>query len=223
MPQIPPPPPPPPRAPSAFNPLFAVRTDNGPFLPIGSHFACNGAKWLGKAIASPTAIYLLKKSKNNNAHGGGLAGALVSIALAKEDNLSTCTAEDLPPPIRAQLDPKQKSGKKAVVIIPLSTVSFVKAGGFNNVIKISAGADNFSLHTSLFKIYATPRKLAELGWPLNTELTPADAPVHDARPHEERAKPAQKPLWIRALLIAGAITLVLAVVAIRVALESPHH
>jgi hypothetical protein len=211
------PPPSPPPVPDEYNPLFEVANDNGPFLRLGSQFSCNKARWIGLAFASPTALYLLKKSKNSNSHGGGLVGMLLAAALTADDQLETCTAADLPGPIRAQLDPKGKLAKKSVVIVPLSTVSFVKAGGFNNALKLTAGADNFNIATSLFKLFATPRKLTSLGWTLNTQLTPIAAPVHDTRSPEERAQPAQKPLWLRILLIAGAVAVIAAIIALRIA------
>jgi hypothetical protein len=195
--------------------LMAVREDSGPFEPLGGQFSCNKAGWFGKAVASPTAIYLLKKTKNNQGYGGGLVGVMLTAALAKEDKLSTCTVGDLPEPVRVQLDPKGKLGKKDVVIIPKATVSMVKGGGWNNSLKIQAGSDTFTIATSLFSMFAKPRALRAMGWELNTALTPTAAPVHDMRSEAERAT-ADKPMWQKVLLVIGAIGVVIAVIAIRV-------
>jgi hypothetical protein len=145
-----------------LGPLFAVRQDVGPFVVMGSQFRCNKARWVGKACVSPTAIYLLKKAKNTSSHGGGIAGVLLASALGKDDGLATCTAADLPQAVREQLDRKGKLGAKSVVIVPRTTVSYVKASGFNNVFKVTSGADQFQVSGSLFRRSSTRRKLA--GW-----------------------------------------------------------
>jgi len=159
-----------------------------------------------------------EKSKNTNTHGGGLVGALLTAALDKDDQLSTCSAGDLPEPARIALDPKGKLAAKQVVIIPLATVSLVKSTRWNNSIRIEAGSDKFTVATSLFKLFATPRTLREMGWTLNTPLTPTAAPVHDTRTEQERVAPPAKALWLRVLMIIGAIALIIAVIAIRVLL-----
>lgn len=195
--------------------LLSVREDAGPFEQLGGQFTCNKARWMGKAVASPVAIYLLKLSKNNHAYGGGIAGVLLATALAKDDKLSTCTAEDLPPAIRKALDPKNKKGKKDVVIIPKVTVSYVKAGGWSGTIKVNAGADKFAVSTGLFRMFSRPKVLAAMGWTLNTELSPTVAPVHDMRSEEERAK-SDRPLWLKILLVAGAALLVIGYIVLRI-------
>ena len=198
--------------------LLEVRNDTGPFEHLGSSFKCNSSLWRGKAVASPIAFYLLKSARNHHSHGGGLVGALLASALAKDDGLSTCTAADLPAPARAVLDPKQKLSSKEVIIIPKPTVSLVKAPRMNNVITIRAGADKFAISTNLFRIFAKPRALAAMGWTLNTALTPTAAPVHDTRTEAERAA-SVKPLWKKILLIAAAILILIAVIALRIATE----
>jgi hypothetical protein len=55
-----------------------------------------------------------------------------------------------------------------------------------------------------------------VGWVLNTELTPTDAPVHDTRSEEERLHPKEKPLWQRVLMVTGAVLLILGIIAIKI-------
>jgi hypothetical protein len=204
---------------SAAMTLLAVRDDAGPFEYLGRQFSCNKAGWFGKAVASPVAVYLLKASKNNQGYGGGLIGVMLAAALAKDDGLSTCFASDLPEPIRKLLDAKGKLGRKDVVIVPRATVSFVKAGGWNNSIHLEAGADKFKISTSLFNMFARPRAMTRMGWDLNKRLQPVAAPVHDMRAPEERAAVTGKPLWIKMLLVAGAIAIVILVIVLRIMAE----
>ena len=198
------------------NPLFAIRDDAGPFLQLGQFFSCNKTRWIGPTFASATAIYLLKKAKNTSGYGGGLAGALLASALGKDDQLTTCTAADLPDPIRNQLAPKKKLAAKPVVIIPLSTISLVTPKRWSNQILLNVGSDTFTLSTRSFRYSSTVKKLAALGYTLNTPLTPTDAPVHDARTEEERTAPPQGPTIFRILKIAGAVALILAIIILRI-------
>jgi hypothetical protein len=200
---------------SAVVTLLAVREDQGPFEHLGGQFSCNGAGWLGKAMVSPIAVYLFKKAKNTHQYGGGLAGALLATALAKDDALSTCTVADLPPQIRTQFDPKGKFSAKDVVIVPKTTVSLVKGGGWNNQVEIRAGTDKFKIATGLFRMFAKPRAMRRMGWTLNTPLTPTAAPVHDTRSPEERAA-HQKPAWVKVLAVLGAIGLIILVIVLRI-------
>ncbi len=203
-----------------YNPLFAIRDDAGPFVTLGRAFNCNKSRWIGSSVISPTAIYLLKKSKNNSssyhAYGGGLVGAMLSSALSKEDQLATCTAADLPDSIRAQLDPKKKLAAKSVIIIPLTTVSMVATKRFIGSLTFFVGADKFVATSRSFRFSSTLKKISALGWSLNTDLNPTDAPVHDTRSDEERANPTRRPLWQRILLTIGAILLILLLIAIRI-------
>jgi hypothetical protein len=199
---------------SAFT-LMSVRDDQGPFEYLGRQFSCNGTGWIGKAIASPVAIYLLKSAKNSHQYGGGVVGILLASALSKDDGMSTCIAADLPPLVRSQLDPKNKLSAKDVVIVPKATVSFVKATGWNNQVAINAGADKFKIATNLLRMFAKPRALRHMGWTLNAPLTPTAAPIHDTRTTEERIT-QQKPFWIKVLALLGAIGLIILIILLRI-------
>lgn len=206
----------PPEAQAAAMVLMSVRDDPGPFEKIGSRFSCNKVRWLGVAYSSPIAVYFLKKSRNTSgSYGGGLVGAMLSAALAKDDGLSTCTAGDLPPAIGKLVNPKGKLNGKDVVIVPKATVSMVKRSWGGNI-KLSAGFDEFSLSSGLFG--GKSKALVRQGWQLNTPLTPTVAPVHDMRAPEDRVVKS-KPLWLKVLLIAGAIIILVLVIAARIAAD----
>ena len=140
---------------------------------------------------------------------------MLSAALGKDDALSTCTAGDLPPTIRKLMDPKGKLSGKDVVIIPRATVSMVKRTWSGSLLVI-AGSDEFKLSTGFFG--RKSKAMVRQGWQLNTQLTPTVAPVHDMRAPEDRVVKT-KPLWLKVLLVAGAIIILVLVIVVRIAAD----
>jgi hypothetical protein len=201
---------------SAEEVLFRVAQDAGPFLKLGGGFKSSGAPWTGPAIASPLAIYLVKNAKaQSHSYGGGLVGALLAQALAKDDGISTCSTEDLPQAVKDFVYPKKKVKIKDVVIVPWATVSYVKSTKWNNAIEFTAGHDKFTVNTSLLSMWKRARQLRELGWTLNTTLVPEAEAVHDTRTPDLKQVKVQ-PMWKKVGLVALAILIIVAVIALRV-------
>ncbi len=195
--------------------LFQVRDDAGPFELLGGHFACNGVPWIGPAVASPVALYLLKIGRHDHTRRGAFAGSLFTLRDRNyDDGLCTCEAADLPAPARAALDRWRMLPLKEVVIIPKSTVSLVKTSRWNNSIVVRAGPDKFAITTSLRRLFAKPRALAAMGWTLNLPLLPTATPVHDSRTDGQRAA-AEVPLWEKILGLVGGILFLIAYIAWR--------
>ena len=159
-------------------PFEAPEFDAGPFLKVGRTFSVRGSPWLGLAVASPRAFYLLKVAQNANYHGGGLVGALVSAAMTKHDDTRTCDLAQLPPPVRSALDPKGKRERGDVVILRRDAVSLVKMGRINNLIRVWTGGDRFGITTGMFRNGPIRRFLTENGWTINAPLVPTAAPTH---------------------------------------------
>lgn len=181
---------------------------------------------MGPVIASPLAIYMVKNSRPSRhiQGGGGLIGALIvalvaaalSKVFSKEDGIVTCTNEDLPPAVKLFLYPKGKMATKNVVVIPRTTVSFVKTSKWNNAITFTAGTDAFIANTSLLMMWRRQRQMAEFGWPLNQTIIPEAEAVHDTRPPELRPVKNPSRMW-RTIGIAVLAVLILAIVVMVVA------
>ena len=205
---------------SAEEVLFRVAQDAGPFVKMGGSFKSAGVPWTGPVIASPQAIYLLKYAKAaQHGYGGGLIGALLAQALAKDDGISTRTTEDLPQAVKAFIYPQGKVKLKEVVIVPRATVSYVQSSRWNNVIDFTAGRDKFIVNTNPFLMWKRARQLAELGWTLNQAVEAEAEAVHDMRAPEE--KTTRGPSMAKKVgLIVLAILIVVAIIALRVLLDS---
>lgn len=152
--------------------------DEGPFIYVGGRFHTGRARWSGKSIASPQAFYLLKASQQQNYHGGGLIGALIVAAMSQADDTRTCYVGELPPAVRAELDPKGKRLDRDVIVLPRQAIRLLKPAVINNVFHVYAGYEKITVDAGLFRKGKVKRFLAEHGWDLNQELIPTVAPIH---------------------------------------------
>lgn len=203
--------------------LAEIAHDAGPFIRLGRQFKCNKVAWVGPTIASPLAVYMLKVSRLQSHGGGGLAGALIAAAMqGADDGISTCTFIDLPTGVQNQLDMKRKHQACQVVIIPKATVNRVKSSKFNNALTLNVGTDRFALVTGILSIFRIPRQLQEMGWQLNTDLTPVAGPVHDLRAANGATAPG-KPMWQRVLYLTLGIGLIILVIVLRVYFDVKRH
>lgn len=160
--------------------------DPGPFLRVGTTFYLNSREWVGRTIASPTALYLLKGRSLQGIHvGHGLATTAIMvtaglIAQSRWPEIRSCQVAELPPNVRVQLDPKGKKAMAAVVVVRRGSVKFVKVPRIYNVIRFDLAGQRVSLVTSWFGVRKVGRWLAQHGWLLNQPLQPTDAPVKGA-------------------------------------------
>ena len=201
----------------------AIEHDEGPFMKIGGQFSVPGGKWTGMTIASPKVLYMLKGSKQASAtayHLGGLAGALIQQAFAKDDDVRTCTVGELPEPVRMMLDRKGKKAAKDAIVLPRAAINHVKVGSFNNVLTVRLDPDKFTLNRGLFSGKKIRRFLGENGWTLDQELTPTAAAMHGrglGRTFEEMEK--RKPNTVKRVAMATfGILLIIAVIVARILL-----
>jgi hypothetical protein len=121
---------------------------------------------------------LLKRSQHKNYYGGGLIGALIAAAMTAADDTRTCCVGELPPAVRAQLDPKGKRLDRDVIVLPREAVRLLKPGAINSVFHVHVAYEKVTVDTSLFRKGKIKRFLAENGWYLNQELIPTAAPIH---------------------------------------------
>jgi hypothetical protein len=200
-------------------PLPVIGHDEGPFLKLGKMFSVPGGRWVGMAMVSPRAAYLLKISRatSTGAYGvGGLAGALIHHAFSKADDVRTCSAEELPHPIRVALDKKLKRGKCDVIILPKEAMTRVKLGSINNLITFMLGADKFAVTTNLFGGGKIRRFMTGYGWTLNQDLIPTADPVHAqgmGREFHELGKQGPSKAKRVALAIGGILLLILVIIS----------
>ncbi|HEY2587817.1 MAG TPA: DUF4339 domain-containing protein [Tepidisphaeraceae bacterium] len=208
---------------AALPPLtsISIADDPGPFRKVGSQFTINGKQWVGKSVASPQAVYLLKARRLNQGGAyGGLAGALLTAAFTGgDDDTRTCDITELPPAVRAQFDPKGKRTSGDVVIIRKAAVSYVKAPRVNAIITFTVGGEQIKVNTGAFGAGRNGRFLAENGWVLNQPQQPTEAPIHG--PGFGRApgqvQPQQGPSALRRVLyVVIAIALFVLVIVIRI-------
>jgi hypothetical protein len=205
---------------AALPPLgpVSIADDPGPFRTIGSQFSINGKAWAGRSVFSPDAVYLLKTRKVSQAGlHGGVAGALLAAAFTSEDDTRTCDITDLPPAVRAQLDPKAKRKSGDVVIVRKGAVSYVKVPRVNNVVTFTVAGERMKVNTGAFAVGRAGRFLAENGWALNQELQPTEAPIHGQGFGRDPATPKKRPGALkRVLYVIIAIALVALVIGIRI-------
>lgn len=206
---------------AALPPLasITIADDPGPFRRVGSQFTVSGKQWVGRSVASPQAVYLLKTRRLNQGGAyGGLAGALLSAAFTgADDDTRTCDITELPQSVRAQFDPKGKRKSGDVVIIRKAAVSYVKAPRVNAVITLTVAGEPIKVNTGAFGAGRNGRFLAENGWALNQPLQPTEAPIHG--PGFGRApgqmQPQQGPSVLRRVMyVIIAIVLIVVVIVI---------
>src|SRR5689334_4521694 len=108
--------------------LQYARTAYGFYRQIGHGFTVEKAKWVGPVIASPEALYLLKRQRQSTATiagaaAGGLIGGLIvgaiSAALQKPDETRSCKYYEIPDEVRAHPDWPVKKQKADVDVIVL--------------------------------------------------------------------------------------------------------
>jgi hypothetical protein len=162
-----------------------IPEDPGPFRKIGTTFYLDGQEWVGRTVASPAALYLLKSRSLEGVRIGAdlalsLVGTTANLLLRKRPDIRTCTLAEVPPGIRAQLDPKGKRTAGTVAIVRKAAVRFVKVPKIYNVITLRTGGQRVSVVTSWFGVAKAGRWLAGQGWVLNEPLNPSEAPMHGA-------------------------------------------
>lgn len=194
-----------------------VIDDTGPFWKIGSQFTVGGKRWVGKSVASPQAVYLLKTRRVSQAGlHGGLAGALLAAAFTSQDDTRTRDITELFPAVREQLDRKQKRKSGDVVIIRKAAVSYVKVPGINNVVTFTVAGERVKVNTGVFAVGRAGRFLAENGWSLNQELQPTEAPIHGAGFGRDASQAKEGPgVFRRVLYVLIAIVIIALVIWIR--------
>jgi hypothetical protein len=187
--------------------------DQGPFLHVGRMFHTGRARWGGTAIVSPHAFYLLKRSQHQSYYGGGLIGALVAAALTSADDTRTCYLGELPPAVRAQLDPKGKRLDRDVIVLPRESVRLLKPDFISTVFNVHAGYDKVVVYCSMFRKGKIKRFLAESGWYLNQEVIPSAPPIHgfgfSRYPGGPGPRSAGMSASAIALLVIGVILIIL--------------
>lgn len=162
-----------------------IPEDPGPFRKIGTTFYLDGQEWVGRTIASPEALYLLKsRSLEGVRLGADLALSLVKttadLLLRERPDIRTCTLAEIPPGIRSQLDPKGTRATATVVIVRRAAVEFTKVPKIHNVITFRMGEKRVSVVTSWFGVRKVGTWLAEHGWIVNRPLQATEAPMHGA-------------------------------------------
>jgi hypothetical protein len=207
--------------------MMAVRDDSGPFIKVSGSFVGNGKQWVGNVVASATAVYLLKvlqprQGATQGAAVGGLIGALVGAAVdAARGELadvtpSTCLAQDLPDALRAALDPTGSHSAKGVIVIPKSTIRRFDYKGLGGTMTVQVGSDRFVAISGIFSKGKIRTALESMGWTLNTELHPTDAPIHDTRPEAERQSQKARSKTLRVIWYGFIALLLLALLALAV-------
>jgi hypothetical protein len=203
----------------------AAQADAGPFFKVGKQFSYKGGgTWMGAIHVSPTAIYLVKARRQQNAYGHGLVGVLIAAATAgTADDTRTCFVGQLPEAVRNAVDPKQKNMMADVIVLPRGAVTHLKIGGINNVMKVECGGNQFKLNTSYFKSKLRAF-LTDSGWRMNQEITPTTAPMHGRGlgRSAENPPPKQRHIALRILFVILAILLIIGVIALRVWTDSNH-
>jgi hypothetical protein len=191
-----------------------IENDDGPFYKIGSRFRVCGARWEGMALASRQAIYLLKiNSRPMIYQHFGTIGTFLSFAFGGSDDVRTCDVNDLPRPVWIAMG--RKGPRKCnVIVLPRGAVSLVKTRGFNNVVSVSVGADQFELTTGLFSKDETRQFLVDSGWTVDQEVTPTATAIYGegyGRSSDEIEK--MKPSALKRLFyIAIAVALIVAII-----------
>jgi hypothetical protein len=204
-------------------PFAGVEFDPGPFLKMGRQFSVKGSPWLGPAVASPKAIYLLKVTQNVHSHGGGVVGALVSAAMTTHEDTRTCDISQLPPPVRTALDPAGEHQQCDVIILRREAVSMVKVAAINNLVRVWVGGDRFGIPTGLFRNGAIRRSLTDNGWTINAALMPTAAPTHGPAYGGKLAGPTGPGTLARIGYILLTIAIFVAVVVLRVSCQMQRH
>ncbi len=137
------------------------------FAKIGGAFRVGKAKWLGPVVASPDAIYLVKKARQRNNAGGGLIGAAISAALQSRDRFDTCRYFELPAEVTSHSDwPVKRKKDCRVLIIPKNEIKQIKHPGFTNVLRLEFQGTDIRIDYLMFRGRFVKEFLHAGGWPL---------------------------------------------------------
>lgn len=193
----------------APTPAAVAAADHGPFHTIaGSFRVAGGGTWSGTALASPRALYLLKVGQqSNHVHGSGLVGYLVREAVAgRDDEVRSCCLGELPPHLRAELDPNGLLADRDVVVLPRFAVNEVRTSFWRGGLVVRCGGDEFALYLSTFKAGRSKAFLVENGWVLDRPVEPTGAPVHGTGREPGEPNPYDRSFAER--LAYGAVALI---------------
>ena len=196
------------------SPLAIVADDAGPFFKLASMFTIpDDGRWTGTAVGSPRAIYLLKKNKSRHYGHGGLLIILIAAAVRTGKDIRTCALPDLPQPVRDALDPKGKSWKKDVIVLPRDAIRLIKLGALGTL-TVQIGPESFAINGGLFAGKKNRELLEQLGWSLDQETFAAGQPIHGpgfGRTFEEiqqRRKSARRRALFAGLAAAAIIAII---------------
>jgi hypothetical protein len=195
--------------------LSRVSKDEGPFVKLGTSFKSAGTLWIGPVVASSKAVYFVKKYKQQYR---GAIGAVLNETIARDDEIATCSLTELPPAVKAFLGRSKQLQDKHVVVIPQTTVSFVKTGTWNSIIAFTAGTHTFVANTSFITMFKRPRQLMALGWILNKPLVPEAPSLHDE--HIDGSRVTEMPSWKKVAYVTLAIFLLIAIIFLAAALKN---
>lgn len=190
--------------------------DSGPFLKVAGSFRGPRGNWTGPVFASPMAFYLLKVTRQQQSHVGGLIGILIAAAAGKTDDIRTCKVSELSPIVAVQLDPKGKRKDFDVIVLPMAAARSLQYGKISSILHVSVGPDKFGLVTSIFGKAKRRQFLTDNGWSLNQDLIPTIGQIHGDglnRPFGEKPRRAMSPIIKMAMIVFGVIVIMVIIAA----------
>ena len=113
-----------------------LANDAGPFLKIAGTFQGPRGNWTGPVYASPQAFYLLKVSRQQNYHWGGLIGIMIAAAAGKSDDIRTCKVCEVSAAAAAQLDRKGNKQDYDVIVLPMAAIRSVTYGKISSILHV---------------------------------------------------------------------------------------
>jgi hypothetical protein len=191
--------------------LARVSQDAGPFVKLGTSFKSAGTLWIGPVVASPAAVYFIKKYRQEYR---GVVGAVLNETIARDDAIVTCRVAELPQAVKTFVGGGKRLQEKDVVVIPRTTVSLVQTS-WSGQIGFTAGRHRFAANTSLLTMFRRPGQLRGLGWTLNVPLTPEAASLHGEE--GDGSHVIEMPLWKKiAYVVLAVVALVGAIVMVAI-------
>ncbi|HEX8913049.1 MAG TPA: hypothetical protein VF796_11865 [Humisphaera sp.] len=203
--------------------IQSLATDVGPFRSVGSSFTVAGGRWIGLAFASPVAIYLLKNrpeaSQANPTSPEGLLALAVSGVARAYDDVRTCSVAELPAAVRAHVDPRDRYGRRSVIVLPRQAARRVRGWPLGVTLDVDLPGESVTLHTWFFRTGGVRRFLRSHGWPVDRAVEPTCGPIHGegmGRLVPRPAKPPSRQLGVRVFYGLLLLTIVAITVASRV-------
>ena len=198
--------------------LAVARADAGPFFHVADAFSIGGGgKWGGAVVASPAAIYLLKRAADfpYNGGGGGAFETLIARAESNWDDVRSCRLVELPDLQRRQLDRHGNDGALDVIIFPRAAVSLARVGAVT--LDVHCGPHTVGVVVGIFQSRAVREFLERAGWALDREVKPTALPVHGAGYGRGAAepKPRRRGRFARGAYAAAAILSIVTVATVR--------